>query len=356
VKDIQQDHDVLYLILELLPVDPVVADPVDIEALPSSGLQPTKQTYEELEQAFDHFNRELFEGKLPRPMLTLQRQANSYGYFSAHQFQNLEKQQAHEIALNPSYFIRPIQETLNVLVREMISLDQALHSEKPPRHRYRNKEWAAKCKAIGLWPSDTGQPGGKETGDGVLTYVIAGGPFDLACTKLLDDKFTLHWLDRYPPLATVTQVEAGFDDSLNHFMEGESHDDESRALAGEAAPHAQSPEVVNGSEVNGLIQGSAEDSALATLSAEGAPANVAQPQPKTAAAPPMKRFESLGRDQIESLGIEPKDAAKSASKSKFNCSKCNLNVWGKPSLRVMCIGPEEAEHAPHRMVFVPPSA
>lgn len=47
---------------------------------------PTLQTAQELQAAFDHFNRLLFEGELPPCLITLQRKANCYGYFSHKRF------------------------------------------------------------------------------------------------------------------------------------------------------------------------------------------------------------------------------------------------------------------------------
>ena len=41
----------------------------------------TSTTYTELKHAYDFFNRELFKGKLPPCMITLNRKANTYGYF-----------------------------------------------------------------------------------------------------------------------------------------------------------------------------------------------------------------------------------------------------------------------------------
>ena len=40
--------------------------------------------------------------------------------------------------------------------------------------------WAAQMHIIGPAPSDTGQPGGQETGDHVSHYIVPGGPFAAA--------------------------------------------------------------------------------------------------------------------------------------------------------------------------------
>jgi hypothetical protein len=42
-------------------------------------------------------------------------------------------------------------------------------------------------------PSDTGAPGGKQTGQRVSHYVIEGGPFDRTAEALLATGFCLNW-------------------------------------------------------------------------------------------------------------------------------------------------------------------
>jgi hypothetical protein len=55
---------------------------------------------------------------------------------------------------------------------------------KPAARGYHNKEWAAKMKAIGLQPSNTGAVGGKETGQQMSHYIIPDGPFAKAFAAL----------------------------------------------------------------------------------------------------------------------------------------------------------------------------
>ena len=50
--------------------------------------------------------------------------------------------------------------------------------------------------ALGLCPSDTGQPDGKRTGQSMSHYVVAGGPFAQACAALLAEGFVISWRDR----------------------------------------------------------------------------------------------------------------------------------------------------------------
>jgi hypothetical protein len=47
--------------------------------------------------------------------------------------------------------------------------------------------------AVGLMPSDTGAPGGKQTGQSVSHFIVHGGPFDQAADTLLATGFRLNW-------------------------------------------------------------------------------------------------------------------------------------------------------------------
>ena len=44
-----------------------------------------------------------------------------------------------------------------------------------------------------MQPTDTGEPGGKETGQSVTHYIIAGGRYATAYAKLKATGFQLHW-------------------------------------------------------------------------------------------------------------------------------------------------------------------
>lgn len=148
---------------------------------------PTHRTYTSLDAAYDHFNRELFGGTLPACLITMQRHKGAYGYFSGGRFASTDdpEEVTDEIALNPAHFAsRPTAGTLSTLVHEMAHLWQHHHGT-PSRIGYHNKEWAAKMREIGLIPTETGRPGGKETGQKVTHYVEEGGRFERACAAYL---------------------------------------------------------------------------------------------------------------------------------------------------------------------------
>jgi hypothetical protein len=61
------------------------------------------------------------------------------------------------------------------------------------RGSYHDRQWAAKMKEIGLQPTDTGAPGGKETGQSVTHCILAGGAYAKAYAKLRTRGFQLRW-------------------------------------------------------------------------------------------------------------------------------------------------------------------
>jgi len=154
----------------------------------------TQAQYRALQEAYDFFNAELFGGSLPHVLVTLQRHARAKGYFSPERFTGrTEAAAAHELALNPDIFTgRTDEDILSTLAHEMAHVWQQAHG-KPPRRSYHDRQWAAKMKEIGLQPSTTGEPGGKETGQSVTHYIIGGGVYAKAYAKLKARGFQLRW-------------------------------------------------------------------------------------------------------------------------------------------------------------------
>lgn len=244
-------------------------------------MKPTKEAYEELQKAYDHFNLALFEGRLPDCLITLQREKNAFGYFSAARFVNKKRVKTDEIAMNPTYFsVRTIAETLSTLAHEMTHLFQ-VHFGTPGRARYHNKEWADKMEAIGLMPSSTGQEGGKRTGDRMSHYIVEGGPFENACKKLLTEDFKLSWADRFPPRQAIDQA-------LKRQTQGDEMGD--------------------------------------LLNLERASIDATRP------------FNSSATDELTGWGISIDDipSEKVQTRAKFTCPQCQANLWGRATLNVIC--------------------
>ena len=113
----------------------------------------TPKEYRAFQEAYDFFNAELFDGSLPHVLVTLQRKANTKGYFGANRFTGRTDATAvHELAMNPDTFIgRTDEEILSTLAHEMAHVWQQTHG-KPPTRCYHDRQWAAKMKEIGLQP------------------------------------------------------------------------------------------------------------------------------------------------------------------------------------------------------------
>lgn len=242
----------------------------------NSSATPHIEVAMELQHAYDVFNRELFQGALPTCMLTLQREKTSVGYFSAARFGNKLGQHTDEIALNPTYFsVVTILETLQTLVHEMVHLWQH-HLGSPGRGRYHNAEWANKMEAIGLMPSDTGQPGGKRVGDQMSDYAIEGGAFLRVARQMLTEEFTLSWHDRFPPAEACR--------------------------------------------------------AAAQLVSTSLSSDLGLPAPAVVAAPEVAAdlSDRLAAANAQISGAEPRPG-----RTKYVCP-CKVNLWGKLDLKIIC--------------------
>src|SRR5215813_1137035 len=149
-----------------------------------TAVDPTDVAYEELSAAFEHFNIELFDSRLPACLTTLQRRRSTYGYFAAGRFKRASgSEPIDEIALNPmKWRLLPIEDSLSTLVHEMCHLQQ-FHFGKPSRRGYHNKEWGRMMEAVGLIPSTTGKPDGRKTGQSVSHYIEEGGRFAKSCAS-----------------------------------------------------------------------------------------------------------------------------------------------------------------------------
>lgn len=176
----------------------------------------TEREYSAFQSAYDFLNAELFAGSLPHVLVTLQRHANAKGYFAANRFAGrTEQSTAHELAMNPDVFTgRTDRLILSTLAHEMVHVWQQTHG-KAPRRAYHDRQRAEKMKAVGLYPSTTGEPGGKETGQSVTHYIIPGGSYELAYAKLAATGFQLNWqsqpfgIERKKKTASKTKYTCG---------------------------------------------------------------------------------------------------------------------------------------------------
>ena len=173
---------------------------------PVSNNSPTREFYDILRMAFGHFNKELFDGRLPNCLITVQRERNTMGYFSPDRWGNSSGEKAHEIAINPAYFANhKVIEIFQTLVHEQCHMWQHIYG-KASRSGYHNKEWAEKMSSIGLISSHNGEPDGKTTGQLMSDYPAPDGEFIKSCKRLIADGYKLNWVDRIPAITEPAQT------------------------------------------------------------------------------------------------------------------------------------------------------
>lgn len=152
---------------------------------------PTKAQSEAMQKSYEYFNVELFNGELPNCMLNFSRSGRRVmGFFIPSTWEerkpNGKSNHLHEISLCPSWLNRDAREVMSTLVHEMVHLWQQEFGS-PSRRGYHNKEWARKMVNIGLFPSDTGQRGGKIIGQQMSHYILPGARFEMVFNKIPEE-------------------------------------------------------------------------------------------------------------------------------------------------------------------------
>lgn len=174
------------------------AGPAPVPGKPDT---PTLALYGALQRAFDHFNAELFDGRLPHCLISLRSSSRVYGYHHHRRFIAPDGREIDELGLHPGFFtLRPVEEVLSTLVHEMVHHWQRAFGS-PSDSNPHNREWTGKMEALGLPPSSTGLPGGRRTGRSMSHYIRPDGAYLASCRRLLGTGFALPWLDRHAPQA-----------------------------------------------------------------------------------------------------------------------------------------------------------
>jgi hypothetical protein len=78
----------------------------------------------------------------------------------------------------------------------------AARSRQAASRAYHDKQWVAKMKSVGVQPSSTGVPGGKETGGHMSHYLVPDGPFARAFAELAATGWGLQWQSAHRPGAS----------------------------------------------------------------------------------------------------------------------------------------------------------
>ncbi len=152
---------------------------------------PTLEQFTKYQKAWEWFNAELFGGTLQPCLLNFSRHRGSKGFFLPRRWSKGGKE-IHEISLNPDMLNEPLEEVMGTLAHEMGHQWQWDHGS-PPRNGYHDREWAEKMVNIGLIPSDTGEPGGKPTGQSMSHYIDPDGKF-IKALKRMPKEYVLPWI------------------------------------------------------------------------------------------------------------------------------------------------------------------
>lgn len=177
---------------------------------PALDAAPTMSAFSALQAAYDYFNVELFQSRLPPCMILLHRHKGANGYFWPERFGRADNGdlKLDEIALNPAVMNgRSVTDTLSTLVHEMCHLEQKAFG-KMPKGGYHDKAWGRLMKAVGLQPVAIGKPAGVEVGTKVTHEIIKGGPFAVACAKLLKTGYALPYHERVVTPEQETRAKA----------------------------------------------------------------------------------------------------------------------------------------------------
>lgn len=261
----------------------------------------TRQLIDQLQQAYDRLNDELFDSQLPSCLLTLRGGNGRFGYFSPARFVSPQGEKIDEIALNAGFFaLRSVEQVLSTLAHEMVHQWQQ-HYGAPGKHGHHNREWVDKMQAIGLQPSATGLPEGKTTGSNVSHYIVPDGAFCRLSQTMVKEGFALPWLDRHAPTEHAIATE--------RYVQLQTLETQGLAFAGSPPPLVTAPAVLPAE----------------TTSEEQSPPTV---EPFIY-QPPPKRVE-----------LNPR--------VKFECPCCHLKAWARNDAELHCGHCDEMMHIAER--------
>ena len=122
-------------------------EPVD----PAEAMRMS-ETIKSLEDIFDKLNAIYFEGKLPKPVITVQTTPKAYGHCSTKKIWKSENEGMYEINLGAEFINRPKEQTCATLQHEMVHLhcNENDIRDTCQNGRYHNKAFAVECEARDL--------------------------------------------------------------------------------------------------------------------------------------------------------------------------------------------------------------
>lgn len=119
-------------------------EPVD----PAEAMRMS-ETIKSLEDIFDKLNVIYFEGKLPKPVITVQTTPKAYGHCSTKKIWKSENEGMYEINLGAEFINRPKEQTCCTLLHEMVHLfcNENDIRDTCQNGRYHNKAFATECES-----------------------------------------------------------------------------------------------------------------------------------------------------------------------------------------------------------------
>jgi hypothetical protein len=307
----------------------------------------TEELYSFFQVSYDHFNKELFENRLPNVIFSLARKKGSMGSFTPGRWATADSRRVGELSLNPSLFAKStLLQVLSIIVREMVNVWRHASFTKAPRKGYYDKKWAGKMIDIGLIPESKDAKGGT-TGQSVVHKIARGGLF-ISSAKTVPFK-SMQYADRFDTEAANIAIEAeadkfDYDKPIKHQIEdqdrhSEEGDNDSSGLKIESVLEDQAS--------RDKVQSSPADDDMPDSLHSGDDENpLVNDSDDTESIEERKEEDLTGHsfltDSISSVipDIEPttpKAKKKSRpSKLKYSCPECSVNVWGKHGLNLIC--------------------
>ena len=127
------------------------AKKADAPADPAEAMRMS-ETIKSLEDIFDKLNAIYFEGKLPKPVITVQTTPKAYGHCSTKKIWKSENEGMYEINLGAEFINRPKEQTCATLLHEMVHLycNENDIRDTCQNGRYHNKAFSTECEARDL--------------------------------------------------------------------------------------------------------------------------------------------------------------------------------------------------------------
>jgi hypothetical protein len=153
---------------------------------PHGATLVAESEYANVQVLFDWLNSRLFDGRLPQSLLLLYHHEHELGRFVVRRSRGKGgiPSERYEISLNVDLHKRGERDLASTLLHEMVHLETHLAGKVESR-RCHSKGWAERMVRVGLCPTHTGRPGGRQTGQSMTHLIVEGGAFDKAWKALV---------------------------------------------------------------------------------------------------------------------------------------------------------------------------